>query len=565
MLNPLNLTMNWLCRGLLLAPYAVAAHVQDVLGCNCNCDNGMEIPGTGEFVSASSMCSPERIPHPKIFGLQVLDLAVSQRQNYSFDVLEIEGGPTDKYAPMNLCHVAVTYTHPGWNDKITVTVYLPTENWNGRFQGTGGGGFVTGGEGVNAFYMLPGLRDGFSVATTNGGHGEDLVVNAVDASSWALLSPGNLNYPLVADFAHVALHDMTEIGKAITTSFYGIAPHHSYFHGGSTGGRQAIMLAQKYPRDYDGIISICPAINWAKFIMADYWPQFVMHQLGSSPPGCELDAVTAEAIAACDALDGVEDGYISLPGRCHFDARSVIGKEIDCDGERTTISKEAALVADAAWSGPRSKDGKFQWYGVGKDSLLGSKTIGIASTRLDEATGTWQGVPFGIPVSWIRDFVAKDPEFEIARISHEEWDDLFHRSVNEYESLLSAAYADLSQFRAAGGKLLSWHGMRDAVIPVNGSVHYYNSVLEEDENAQDFFRLFLAPGAEHSGWVGPVPGGVVDTVVDWVEKDMVPTTLRARGPDGKGKMVERDICVYPSVQTYVSGDPALSSSFKCVG
>ncbi|KAL2839658.1 Tannase/feruloyl esterase [Aspergillus pseudoustus] len=564
--------MNWLCRGLLLAPYAAVAQLQNVIGCDCKCDNGnmpsMKAPDTGvggDILSAGSMCSPDRIAHPSIFGLQILDLAISHRKNYTFDLLNIPGGPTETYAPMNLCHVSVTYAHPGWNDKITVTVYMPTENWNGRFQGTGGGGFVTGGESLNTFYMIPGLRDGFAVATTNGGHGEDIAVHSVDAGDWALLSPGNVNLPLLADFAHVALHDMAEIGKAITTSFYGVAPHHSYFQGGSTGGRQAIMMAQKYPRDYDGIVSICPAINWAKFIMAGYWPQFVMNQLGVYPHGCELDAVTAEAIAACDALDGVEDGYISLPGRCDFDALSVVGKEFECaGGRRGRISREAATIANAAWTGPRSSAGKFQWYGIGKDALLGDNGQGIASTQCDE-DGTCRGVPFAIPVSWIRHFITKDPDFDITAITHAEWDLLFHRSVSEYESLLSASYADLSEFRAAGGKLLSWHGMRDAVIPFNGSVHYYNSVLQEDEDAQAFFRLFLAPGAEHSGWVGPVPSDLVDTVVDWVERQEAPETLRVKGPDGNGRIVERDLCMYPSVQEYVSGDPSLPPSFRCVG
>src|SRR5438128_4981609 len=101
---------------------------------------------------------------------------------------------------------------------------------------------------------------------------------------------------------------MSEVGKALTQAFYGKAPRYSYFVGGSTGGRQGLMEAQRYPNDYDGIVSACPAINWHRFLPADLWPQVVMVAAKNFVPKSKLDAATAAAVAACDALDGVTDG-----------------------------------------------------------------------------------------------------------------------------------------------------------------------------------------------------------------------------------------------------------------
>ncbi|KAL2839277.1 feruloyl esterase B precursor [Aspergillus pseudoustus] len=507
------------------------------------------------------MCSAARIPPPDIPGLQILSLTATNKQNYSFPGNPLLDISDDTYVNMNFCNVSVTYTHPGWNDEIHVTVYLPVEGWNGRFQATGGGGFVTGGESLAIFYMVPGLQDGYAVATTDGGHSDDLLTAATGAGDWALASPGNVNWPLLLDFAYVALHDMANIGKAVTSAYFGTPPHHSYFHGGSTGGRQGMMLAQRYPKDFDGVVSICPAMNWAQFILASYWPQFVMNQIGAYPEGCELDAITKAAIAACDGLDGVEDGIISLPGLCEFSAHSLVGKAFNCNGRPSIFTSAGATVAEAAWTGPRSSTGEWQWFGVAKDAELGVNGIGIASTVCED--GECRGAPFTIPVSWIRHFIKRDPEFDVSSMSHADWDSVVHASRNEYDSVIGTADPDLSEFRKSGAKLLSWHGLRDELIPVNGSIRYYDQVMEQDPAVHDYFRLFLVPGAGHSWIEGPTPKNMMEVIVSWVEEGIVPDTLRGIGKDGRDTMVERDLCMYPQVQIYESGDPTVATSFKC--
>ena len=135
---------------------------------------------------------------------------------------------------------------------------------------------------------------------------------AVNASGWALTSPGNVNWALLQDFAARGLDDMAHIGKAVTQSFYGKAPKYSYWNGCSTGGRQGLIQAQRYPKNYDGILAAAPAINWASFLVAEQWGQVLMRKENYFPPKCESDAITRLAIESCDELDGVKVRFSTL-------------------------------------------------------------------------------------------------------------------------------------------------------------------------------------------------------------------------------------------------------------
>jgi feruloyl esterase len=236
------------------------------------------------------------------------------------------------------------------------------------------------------------VNNGYAAASTDGGHPSETADLAAPAN-WALFSPGNLNLPLLQDFAAVALSDMTLLGQAITESYYGEKPAYSYWTGCSTGGRQGLMLAQRYPELYDGIVAVAPAINWDTFLVTEYWPQQVMNQLGVYPPPCEIKAFTNAAIAACDNLDGLEDGVISDTNACTFDPYSVVGENFSCDdGEERKFTIEGAKVAEAAWSGPTDSSRKRQWYGLSKDAALS----GIAGTNGTTSTGK----PFRHSADW---------------------------------------------------------------------------------------------------------------------------------------------------------------------
>src|SRR5256886_16350959 len=202
------------------------------------------------------------------------------------------------------CRVTATVTHPPSGDRVRIFIGLPATNWNGRFRGNGGGGFSGGSAGS----LRGPVAQGYAAGATDTGH-------EGGSGSFALDANGRLNWQSIVDNSYLGIHDMTVVGKALTEAFYGKAPRYSYFVGGSTGGRQGLMEGQRYPNDYDGIVSACPAINWHRFLPPDLWPQVVMLAATNFMPKSKFDAATAAAVAACDALDGVTDGRASCRER----------------------------------------------------------------------------------------------------------------------------------------------------------------------------------------------------------------------------------------------------------
>jgi hypothetical protein len=189
-----------------------------------------------------------------------------------------------------ICRVTATTTHPPAGDKVTIWIAIPTSNWNGRFLGTGGGGFLGGmPAGVNQPVAL-----GYASGATDTGHAGGRGTFALDAN-------GHLDWQAIRDNAHVGIHEMTVAGKALTEAMYGVAPRYSYYYGCSTGGRQGLMEAQRYPADYNGIVAGAPAINWLKLMMQSIWGTLAMEGAEDAVPACKLAAATKAAVEACAA------------------------------------------------------------------------------------------------------------------------------------------------------------------------------------------------------------------------------------------------------------------------
>lgn len=198
--------------------------------------------------AAAVNCSSASIPKPSVVGANITSLTAVVTNNF----VEVPGN--------DVCLVTVTLTHPGTGDNVTTWVALPLTGWNGIFQGVGGGGYLAG----SPLFLAVETLEGYSAAATDAGHTSELT-EIYDASSWALVSPGNVNQYTLLDFGRRSYHDMTVIGKAVTESYYGKAPEYSYWNGCSTGGRQGMVMAQYYPEDYDGILAEAPAIQWNDF------------------------------------------------------------------------------------------------------------------------------------------------------------------------------------------------------------------------------------------------------------------------------------------------------------
>ncbi|PYH90246.1 tannase and feruloyl esterase [Aspergillus ellipticus CBS 707.79] len=511
-----------------------------------------------ETATASpNRCSPAHLPKPNLPGATILNVQAQEAHNYS--AVSLGPGTNDggRYT-INFCNVTVTHTHPGWNDSINTQIWLPLEsNWNGRFQALGGGGYSTG---FGSIYLTYAVAQGFASASTDGGVSASGGTIPTDLS-WSLSSEGNVNWFLLEDYASKATNDMAVIGKQITRGYYGRPARYSYFAGCSGGGRQGLMMAQDYPDVFDGILAVSPAINPETFIPAGYWGVQVMNQDRVFPSPCEIEGFMSKAVEACDRLDGVADGIVSLPGLCHVRAVDFVGQNYTCGGSHVqhTLTAGGAKVVDAAWSGSGSgSEEEGGWFGLNKDADITSYYLPTTCAANGTACTVGNSDLSG---NWFQYLVAKDPNFEMSNLPESAFFSMLRESTRKYGSMLGSNNPDLSEFKANGGKIITWHGLADEVIPPNGTVGYYEEVLKLDGKARDFFRFFEAPGVGHCyGGLGPIPNGALSQLMEWVEKDQTPDTLHAT----KGSNdTARDLCPYPLRQMFVGGDPRNATSFAC--
>jgi hypothetical protein len=226
-----------------------------------------------------------------------------------------------------------------------------------------------------------------------------------------------------------------------------------------------MMLAQRFPNAYDGIHASAPAIYWNQLFGSAFWVQFLMNDMEYYPYPCEINAITDAAVKACNGLDGVIDGIIADEASCRFDPLSVAGTSFNCSdtGKNMKVSKEAAILAKATWAGPRTKDGKFLWYGPNIGSQLSGSTtaltndIGLAMTEC--SNGTCAGVPVGLGEVWWKYYIKSDPDWSYTNMTHEEYESYFRSAIQRYDSIIGTSDTDLSAFHKTGGKILGYHGM----------------------------------------------------------------------------------------------------------
>jgi feruloyl esterase len=430
------------------------------------------------------------------------------------------------------CRVTATVTHPPAGDRVKVWIGLPVTNWNGRFQGNGGGGFSGG----SAASLRGPVARGFAAGATDTGH-------EGGSGKFALDENGRLNWQSIVDNAYLGIHDMTVVGKALTEKFYGKAPRYSYFVGGSTGGRQGLMEAQRFPNDYDGIISACPAINWQRFIPAILWPQVVMVAAKNFLPKAKLDAATAAAVAACDADGGVKDGVIDDPFRCAYDPKALVGTKVGDD----TFTEADADVVRKIWEGPRGQDGTFLWHGLER----GADLFALANTGGSPLTGK----PFSIPLEWFQYFLLQNPKWDWTTLTPAGFEPLWKQSVEQYGAVIGTDDPDLTRFRNRGGKVIIYHGLADQLIPAAGTIDYYKRVQKQmggPEKTAQFARLFLAPGVDHGfRGAGQTPAGLNEAIIRWVEEGQAPDKLMAERRDSNGKVIRtRPLFPYPQTAKY---------------
>ncbi|BAL87805.1 hypothetical protein AMIS_25850 [Actinoplanes missouriensis 431] len=416
------------------------------------------------------------------------------------------------------CDINVVVTHPGAADTVNIKISLPQDrkNWNGRFQATGGSAYSAGDVSELSVPLIAAVKGGFVGGATDAGVGAK---GATDAS-WGLKPDGTINKGLLTNFASRSVHDLAVIGKSVTAGFYKRAASYSYFTGCSTGGRQGYAEAQNHPTDFDGILANAPAIEWNRFEIATLWSQAVYNEEKVAPSQCELAAFNTAAVAACDTIDGVKDGVIDNPQACKWDARKLVGEKVVCEGKELTISKQLATAVNKIWAGPVTTSGKRLWYGQNK----GSSFAFIANP----------GQPFAVPDQWAKYFVTRNPSFDATKLTYSSFAKLFHSATRQFDGIIGDRDPNLSKFAKAGGKLLTWHGQSDQLIPTQGTVDYrkrVNATLGGSKRVDNFYRVFLLPGVDHCGTAlfstgGLVqPGADLNALINWVEKGEAPAYL----------------------------------------
>jgi feruloyl esterase len=504
-----------------------------------------ESSASGPAAAAPSSCEALKstpISHTSIASAEIVAAGAFKSPVPAF------GGPPANFAALPaFCRVTGSI-HPTTDSDIRFELWLPVAGWNGKFMQTGNGGAA--GAIVYGSLADP-LKRGYAVANTDTGHqggGGDF--------SWAVGHPEKLT-----DYAYRAVHELTLTGKAITSANYGRAPTKSYWVGCSTGGRQGLKEAQRYPEDYDAIIAGSPASNWSPLMALSILIQRNM----TGPDGlgvAKLGVLKEAAIAQCDAIDGVKDRVIEEPAKCHFDPASV-----RCQGDNTQqcLSASEVAAAERIYRGVVDKAGKILIPGTGP-----------ASEPLWAAYASPQ---FSIGSNYFRNVVVRDPSWVPASFDV----DVDVARAEKLDAGASVAMdPNLGPFIARGGKLITYHGTTDGLIPYGNSVNYYKSVLAKlgSRRVADSVRFYLVPGMDHcSGGEGAYQIDWLTAMEGWVQTGRAPGALPAvhpaamPGPPGAppgstsrapGKSFTRPACVYPQVARYKgSGDPSDAASFSC--
>jgi len=462
------------------------------------------------------------------------------------------------------CRVAATLT-PTSDSLINMEVWMPESGWNGRFEGVGNGGF----SGTIVYSaMAPVLPLGYAVASTDTGSTSD--------GTFALGHPQK-----IIDYGYRGIHLMTVRGKQILAAFYGRNPKYSYFNGCSNGGREAGMEAQRFPDDYDGIVQGDPAL-WMTHheVGAHLW---IAAQMFGSNAGAlvdtagtvytdQLTALGNAVNAACDAKDGVVDGVLNDPRKCHYDPEKLL-----CTGTQTPQSCLTAAQVQTVkniWRGP---DEMLHRPGYYPPIERGGELLGWPGWNSPVRGGTPTDTHASLGLPFFKYFIFDNPAWDFETFNWKSGPAYVENKVvvpgQTIPQVLNAMNPDLRQFREKRGKLIHYHGSSDPDIPTQVSINYFEDVLKFNggsrEWTQDFYRFFLVPGMNHcSGGPGANVFDMLTPLVEWVENGIAPKSILAthyvNNVATQGVAFTRPLCPYPEEAVYKGkGSNTDAANFVC--
>ncbi len=430
--------------------------------------------------------------------------------------------------------------------EINFELLLPNQ-WNERFVMSGGGGFV--GNIQNSFRDKVNL--GYVTAGTDAGHKG----TGIDAS-WGL---NNMERQL--DFGKLAVHLTAVVSKSIINAYYCKDPAYSYFMGCSRGGGQAMVEAEFYPEDFQGIVCGAPAFNWpaigAKFTQ--------ISQKNYPDPGNlktpvitkeNLRLLQGEVLKQCDTLDGIKDGIISDPRACKFDFSHL---PVCADSGATTacFTTKQLDAIKTVYTALTNKQGIiYPGFTFGAENEEGSWDSWIAGNN---PAIKMQSLHYFFATGMFKYLVFNDPAWDYSKYDFSE----FYKETKYASAYLDATQTDYTEFKKLNRKMIMFHGWNDPALSALSTISYYEDVQKKDKDVQSYIRLFLLPGVLHcSGGPGPDQVEWLKLIRNWVENDKAPErVIMSKKKDGKTVMT-RPVFPYPKAAVYNGkGDTNIETSF----
>jgi feruloyl esterase len=416
-------------------------------------------------------------------------------------------------AKTDFCRIQVN-SKPTADSDIQIEVWVPLgEDWNGKFEQLGNGGFA----GVLPYRaMTQALLRGYAVAGTDDGHQAGDMTDA----AWAMGHPEK-----VKDYGWRAIRETTLIAKQILQKFKARAPAKSYFVGCSDGGREALMMAQRFPSAFDGIIAGAPAYSMTRLLTGGAVRSRDLGGAASylAPP--QLALLQRQSLGQCG--DGAP--YLKDPRQCQVDVAALRCNDAKADDKAEGCLTDAQVKTVQLIYMQRKDPSTGQpLYGVlpGAEAVKGSWDAWLTGTGSGDETRPW-GV--GFTWNYLAYMVRQDPKLTLDKVTDAE----LVRGERLYAPIMDSVNPDLSAFKAHGGKLIQYHGWNDPAIPPGYSLEYRERVAVKTGGLKDFYRLYLVPGMLHCG------GGDAPTTVnwqtaleDWVEKSAPPGELTASDTKG---------------------------------
>ena len=499
--------------------------------------------GTIAFVAVPSYAQPacEKLASARFPGITI----TSATSVPGGPFMAPAGGPRipDFEAPP-FCRVAAVV-----DKEVAFELWLPLQ-WNTKLLSVGNGGLAGT---ISYGPMEKPLQEGYATSSTDTGH----KATSTNNGEWALG-----NYERIVNFADRATHLMALADKVILQAFYGARPAHSYFSGCSQGGHEAMIEAQRYPDDYDGIIAGDPANYWTHHYVGGHLWSAIATDGEAYIPADKVPIIADAVNEACDGLDGVKDGVLSDPRRCRFDPAKLL-----CAGSETTACLTAPQVSAVVklWAGLKTSNGRQIWPGLvpGGEAGPGGWANWITGTEPGKSGHANLGVPF------FRYMLFDDPAWDYHTFRFEPSDG-FDSDIDYLDSklgtLFNAINPDLSAFKARGGRLIHYHGWSDPDITPLNSINYYESVQKAmGGNTADFYRLYMVPGMQHcSGGPGATTFDMIAPLDQWVNRGVAPESITASKAVRGVVTRTRPLCPHPQEARWKgTGSTDEAANFEC--